>query len=98
MSWFRTKIRNWIKKEEYAEMQISSVRPEADFQYLNDTVRFTLTPAVGGRILRVTREGNNQKAMNTLGGGSADGQLYVIPSGEDVGARVTKIINLELMK
>jgi len=55
-----------------------------------DRVTFELTSAVGGRILNVRRF-DNRKDMH-------DSQTYVIPSGEDVGERVAKIINLELLK
>lgn len=55
-----------------------------------DRITFELTSAVGGRILNVRRyDPRTDRNEN---------QTYVIPSGEDVGARVTKIINLELIK
>ena len=55
-----------------------------------DRVTFELTSAVGGRILNVRRY------MEKLD--RHESQTYVIPSGEDVGERVAKIINLELLK
>ena len=55
-----------------------------------DRISFELTSAVGGRILNVRRY-DQRKDMH-------DQQTYVIPSGEDVGARVAKILNLELIK
>jgi len=55
-----------------------------------DRISFEITSAVGGRILNVRRY-DERKDRN-------DNQTYVIPSGEDVGARVAKIINLELLK
>jgi hypothetical protein len=55
-----------------------------------DRISFDLTSAVGGRILNVRRY-DNRKDQH-------DSQTYVIPSGEDVGSRVAKIINLELIK
>lgn len=55
-----------------------------------DRISFELTSAVGGRILNVRRY-DERKDRN-------DNQTYVIPSGEDVGARVAKILNLELIK
>jgi hypothetical protein len=55
-----------------------------------DRISFELTSAVGGRILNVRRyDPRNDRN---------DSQTYVIPSGEDVGTRVAKIINLELLK
>ena len=55
-----------------------------------DRINFELTAAVGGRILNVRRYDDRKDRNET--------QTYVIPSGEDVGARVAKILNLELLK
>jgi hypothetical protein len=55
-----------------------------------DRISFELTSAVGGRILNVRRY-DQRKDQH-------DQQTYVIPSGEDVGSRVAKILNLELIK
>jgi hypothetical protein len=55
-----------------------------------DRVSFELTSAVGGRILNVRRYDPRKDHNDTT--------TYVIPTGEDVGARVAKIINLELLK
>lgn len=56
----------------------------------DNPIRFELTTAVGGRILRVRRY-DRKTHENEV-------QTYVIPQGEDVGERVTKIVNLELIK
>lgn len=53
-------------------------------------ISFELSTAVGGRILNV-RHYDERKDRH-------ESQTYVIPSGEDVGERVAKIINLELFK
>jgi len=55
-----------------------------------DRISFELTSAVGGKILNVRRYDQRKDYHDT--------QTYVIPSGEDVGARVAKIVNLELIK
>lgn len=55
-----------------------------------DRISFELTAAVGGRILNVRRYDDRKDRHDT--------QTYVIPSGEDVGQRVAKILNLELLK
>lgn len=55
-----------------------------------DRISFELTTAVGGRILNVRRYDQRTDRH--------DSQTYVIASGEDVGARVAKILNLELIK
>ena len=97
MNWLKRKIIKWAMRKDSEQMiGEGPMRKDDNMEYQNDTVRFHLTPAVGGRILKVMREGDNRK--NTLGPSDNHTQLYVIPSGEDVGARVAKIINMELMK
>ncbi len=51
------------------------------------TIRFELSSAVGGKILTVRRYDDRKDRH--------DQQTYVIPTGEDLGERVAKIINLE---
>jgi hypothetical protein len=60
-------------------------RPEGE-----DRISFELSTAVGGRILNVRRYDDRKDRH--------DAQTYVIPNGEDVGERVAKIVNLELIK
>ena len=79
----------WLK--ESTKMAISGAQalsksnPEGE-----DRITFELTSAVGGRILNVRRYDQRTDRHDT--------QTYVIPSGEDVGSRVAKIINLEMIK
>jgi len=68
-----------------AQTMIERGRPEGEGR-----ITFELSTAVGGRILNV-RHYDERKDRH-------DSQTYVIPSGEDVGERVAKIINLELFK
>jgi hypothetical protein len=53
-------------------------------------ITFELSSAVGGRILNVRRYDMSKDRH--------ENQTYVIPSGEDIGERVAKIINLEMFK
>lgn len=95
MNWFKRFIIKWALKTESDSNKVGLAIPSSLKESQEDTgaVRFSLTPAVGGRILRVSTETHSQtKGYNT------ESTTYVIPSGEDVGARVTKIINLEIMK
>lgn len=55
-----------------------------------DRISFDLSSAVGGRILNVRRYDSRTDRHNQT--------TYVIPTGEDIGQRVAKIINLELIK
>lgn len=55
-----------------------------------EPIRFELTSAVGGRILSIRRFNDRSNDYET--------SVYVIPSGENIGDRVSKIINLEMFK
>jgi hypothetical protein len=95
MNWIKSKIIKWVR-EDWISAKVAvdeGIKQRPEDISSNETIRFNLTPAMGGRILRVTRD-TNQKTL----GPSDNTQLYVIPSGEDVGQRVAKIINLELLK
>jgi len=109
--WFYTQVKNpWDSKEQHDETDMY-VRNEKNHSYMkgmkmntigseqmvdssypegHNRISFELTCAVGGRILNVRRYDDTRERH--------DHQTYVIPSGEDVGARVAKIINLELIK
>lgn len=98
--WLYGKVRDmWDNRQKYeriekgglnmaisgAQVAMESARGEGQ-----DRISFELTSAVGGRILNVRRYDDRKDRQDT--------QTYVIPSGEDVGARVAKILNLELLK
>ena len=53
-------------------------------------ITFELSSAVGGKILNVRHYDERKDRHET--------QTYVIPTGEDIGERVAKIINLEMFK
>jgi hypothetical protein len=55
-----------------------------------DRISFELSTAIGGRIVNVRRYDTRKEQHSST--------TYVIPNGEDVGSRVAKIINLELIK
>ena len=52
-----------------------------------DRITFELSSAVGGKILNVRKYDTKTDRHQT--------QTYVIPTGEDLGERVARIINLE---
>lgn len=80
-----------IEEEKYINQAKPTLKAVAiDSDDLNSPIRFELSSAVGGRILKVRRF--DRKTHED------DSQIYVIPQGEDVGERVTKILNLELIK
>jgi hypothetical protein len=82
---------NQIKERNYINMStMGAVQIDRGCAEGEDRITFELTSAIGGRILNVRRY-DNRKDQH-------DATTYVIPSGEDVGSRVSKIINLELIK
>lgn len=78
------------KKAKALKMNIGTAMVERGSAEGEDRVTFELSSAVGGRILNVRRYDNKNDRHQS--------QTYVIPSGEDVGERVAKIVNLELLK
>lgn len=71
-------------------MAISGAMIERGSAEGQDRISFELSTAVGGRILNVRRYDDRKDRHDT--------QTYVIPNGEDVGNRVAKIINLEMIR
>ncbi len=105
--WVYTKVRDmWDNKHRYEELIAERNYKNTVAMKMNtlssgqlvergsvegqDRISFELTAAVGGRILNVRRYDDRKDRH--------DATTYVIPSGEDVGARVAKILNLELLK
>lgn len=99
--WLYAKVRDmWDNREKYENFKLPELKMAiagAQASTLSrgpaegeDRISFELTSAVGGRILNVRRYDDRKDRH--------DNQTYVIPSGEDVGERVAKIINLELIK
>jgi hypothetical protein len=101
--WLYTKVRDmWENKYKYEsdrdyqesrainKMATGMAMVERGSAEGQDRITFELSTAVGGRILNVRRYDTRKD--------SHENQTYVIPSGEDVGTRVAKIINIELIK
>jgi hypothetical protein len=94
--WLYGKVRDmWDNRHKYEEGQkmntlSSGLAVERSRAEGEGRITFELSTAVGGRILNV-RHYDDRKDRH-------ESQTYVIPSGEDVGERVAKIINLELFK
>ena len=98
--WLYRKVRDmWDNSHKYGEEKYSTkglnmasgqLAVERGNPEGQDRITFELTSAVGGRILNVRRYDERKDRHDT--------QTYVIPSGEDVGSRVAKILNLELLK
>ena len=98
--WFYAKIRDmWDNRDHYDQISIdrkykNKVARLGTAQMVehgapegHDTIRFELSSAVGGKILTVRRYDDRKE--------NSTSQTYVIPTGEDLGDRVAKIINME---
>lgn len=72
------------------KMSIGTAMVERGSPEGEDRITFELSSAIGGRILNVRRYDTKTDRHNS--------STYVIASGEDVGERVSKILNLELLK
>jgi hypothetical protein len=92
--WFAKKCKQaWENKNRFEEgsikmssaLQVERGRPEGE-----NRITFELSSAVGGKILNVRHYDDRKDRHET--------QTYVIPSGEDIGERVAKIVNLEMFK
>ena len=60
----------------------------------SNAIHFELRPAIGGRILRVTRTVVDQR----IGKVERDSDTYIITDSDNLGERVAKIINLQAYK
>ena len=80
----------WLQDKHSMAIGMGTAMVERGGPEGQDRISFELTSAVGGRILNVRRYDDRKDRH--------DQQTYVIPSGEDVGTRVAKILNLELIK
>jgi hypothetical protein len=92
--WFAKKCKQaWENKNRFEESGIkmsSALQVERGRSEGTDRITFELSSAVGGKILNV-RHYDERRDRH-------DHQTYVIPTGEDIGERVAKIVNLEMFK
>jgi hypothetical protein len=92
--WFAKKCKQaWENKNRLEEgsMKMNSVlQVERSRSEGEGRITFELSSAVGGKILNVRHYDERKDRHET--------QTYVIPSGEDIGERVAKIVNLEMFK
>ncbi len=104
--WLYDKVRDmWDNRHKYEELIAERDYKEARGLKMNigtaqmvergraegeNRISFELTTAVGGKILNVRHYDERKDRHET--------QTYVIPTGEDIGERVAKIINLEMFK
>jgi hypothetical protein len=95
MNWLRKKVIAWVR-EDWDEARrfdprnrMSAVEVSEDT--LDDPIRFELVGVVGGHLLKVRHPYNSKNDRS-------DSTTYIINKGEDIGEKVAKVINLELIK
>jgi len=95
MNWIRKKVIAWVREDWDEANRFSgrqgSLAVAEDSDTMDDPIRFELQGVVGGHLLKV-RQPYNHKIDKT------PSTTYIIQSGEDIGARISKIVNLELLK
>lgn len=97
MNWLRKRVIAWVREDWDEANRMSgrnSLQPVASTEEdigLEDPIRFDLQSVIGGHLLRVRQPYNHKTDRQPS-------TTYIINSGEDIGARIAKIVNLELLK
>lgn len=100
MNWLRKRVIAWVRQD-WDESNRFSARQQRlgespiavceDDVGLEDPIRLELQGVIGGHLLRV-RHPYDRKTDRS------PSSTYIIQSGEDIGARIAKIVNMELLK
>lgn len=97
MNWLRKRVIAWVREDWDEARRLSgrnSLQPVASGEEdidLEDPIRFDLQSVVGGHLLRVRQPYNHKTDRQPS-------TTYIIQSGDDIGARIAKIVNMELLK
>ena len=97
MNWFKRMVVKWVREDWDEANRMSgrnSLQPVASTEEdigLEDPIRFDLQSVIGGHLLRVRQPYNHKTDRQPS-------TTYIINSGEDIGARIAKIVNMELLK
>ena len=101
IKYFKRKLLQWVSEEqnevrnEYAKNAIISVGKEIpQYDHEGSFIQFEIRPAIGGRILKVTRT----NVDHHTGRAERDFDTYIITDSDNLGERVSKIINLQAYK
>jgi hypothetical protein len=99
MNWLRKRVIAWVREDWDESNRMSGgyrhgEQPVAigdDDVGLEDPIRFDLQSVIGGHLLRVRQPYNHKTDRQPS-------TTYIIQSGEDIGARIAKIVSMELLK
>ena len=94
-NYLRRKLRNWLEDPYESVAIVGSDHPIHTVDNFPESgmIRFEIFPAIGGRILKVNRysednRGNTERHVD----------MYIITDSDNIGERVSKIINIQLYK
>lgn len=95
MGFFRRKFMEWAKRawedsQEYSHGVSLDVKSNSHRVDSEPQLNFKIYGATGGHIMEFTRYDRKNDRY--------DSQLYIIPTDDDMGERVTRIVNMEMMK
>lgn len=96
MNWLRKRVIAWVR-EDWDESRRFNPRQRGEEAVcvgedsLDDPIRFEIQGVVGGHLLKVRHPYNNKLDRT-------DSTTYIINSGDNIGDKVAKIVNLELLK
>lgn len=96
MGFFRRKFMEWSKRawddsRDYSNGSLGiAVKAESTGVESEAQLNFKIYGAMGGHIMEFRRYDRKNDRY--------DNQLYIIPTSEDMGERVARIVNMEMMK
>jgi hypothetical protein len=95
MGFFRRKFMEWSKRaweDSHESSSGVSVGVKSDLHRVDSEpqLNFKIYSATGGHIMEFTRYDRKTDRY--------DNQLYIIPTTEDMGERVARVVNMEMMK
>jgi hypothetical protein len=105
MKWLKKKFKQW-SIEAWNSAQVEPLREVDTIHQIvgskyhtksieTSSINFTLYPATGGHVLEMTMNDYNPSAIQV---NYPRKVLHIIPSGEDLGTALGKIITLEMLK
>ena len=87
MNRFKRKLRQWLYK---SDENVPMAEPRDPIEHYHHNINFSLVPARGGFVLAVRRYHPHQD--------ESERELYLIDQEDNVGERIARIINLEMIK
>lgn len=97
IKYLKRKLINWLHEDNGAKESAKLVS-SSDGMPESGMIRFELFPAIGGRILKVVRYVDSHNTKGHIGNSDRSVDMYIITDSDNVGERVSKIINIQMYK